>query len=80
MDVLECLRKHGQCLDLEISEETGMTLASVRSRLDDLAKKGEIITCRVTRFDRGKPVHSWQCRVAGYAPPKNSGRKPKAGN
>ena len=74
------MKKHGQCLDLQIAEETGMPLVSVRNRLEDLARRGEIIKCLVTRFDRGKPVHSWQCRVAGYAPPKVAGRKPTSAN
>jgi predicted ArsR family transcriptional regulator len=76
MDVLECLKKHGQCLDFEIAHEMGVPLASVRDRLEDLANRGEIIKCRVTRFARNEPVEFWQCRVAGYVPPKAPGRKP----
>lgn len=78
MDVFECLKKHGQCLDLQIAEETGIPLVSVRTRLDDLASKGDIIKCRVTRFDQGIAVHSWLCRIAGYTPPKAAARKPTA--
>jgi predicted ArsR family transcriptional regulator len=74
MDVLECLKAHGQCLDLQIAEETGIPLARVRTRLEDLARNGDIIKCSVTRFTRGTPVHSWQCRIAGYAPPRAPGR------
>ena len=75
MDVLECLRLHGQCMDLQIAEETGQTLASVRHQLDDLAGKGAIIQCRVTRFDRGTAIDARQCRIGGYLPPKAPGRK-----
>jgi hypothetical protein len=76
MDILECVKKHGQCLDLQIAEETGLPLASVRTRLEHLAGAGEIIKCEVTRFERDKSIHSWQCRVAGYVPPRAPGRKP----
>ena len=78
MDVLECLKTHGQRLDLEIAEETGIPLATVRTRLTELAEKGEIIKCQVTRFDRGKPIPAWQCRVSCYIPRKAAGRKPTA--
>ena len=76
MNVLECLKRHGQRLDSEIADETGMPIATVRIHLAELAKAGEIITCQLTRFDRGKPIASWQCRVSGYTPPKAPGRKP----
>ena len=32
-DILECLKKYGQWLDLEIVSETGEPLATVRERL-----------------------------------------------
>ncbi|MDQ6619779.1 MAG: ArsR family transcriptional regulator [Pseudomonadota bacterium] len=76
MGVLECLKKHGQRFDLEIAEETGMSIEAVRRQLAELAKTGEVITCQVTRFEKGKPVGSLQCRVSGYHPPKAPGRKP----
>ncbi|MFO1311039.1 MAG: helix-turn-helix domain-containing protein [Burkholderiales bacterium] len=79
MDVLECLRKRGQCLDSDIAADTGMPIATVRDRLEELARKGEVITCRVTRYARNEPVDSWQCRVAGYVPPRGAGRKPSSG-
>jgi len=76
MEVLECLKKYGQRLDLEIAEETGIPLDSVRRQITDLARTGEVITCQLTRFERGQPISSWQCRVSGYYPPKAPGRKP----
>ena len=36
MDVLQCLKKYGQRLDLEIAKEMGVPLATVRQRLSDL--------------------------------------------
>ena len=74
-DILECLRKHGQRLDLEIASETGVPLAKVRERLASLAATGAVITCNLTRFENGKPIHAWQCRVSGYVPPLAPGRK-----
>lgn len=77
--VLECLKKHGQKLDSEIAKETGVPLATVRLRLAGLAAAGEIITCNLTRFEEGKRIEAWQCRVSGYVPPRAPGRKAKPG-
>ncbi len=77
-DILNCLKKHGQRLDLEIAKEMGLPLATVRQRLASLAETGAIITCSLTRFENGKQIDAWQCRVSGYVPPLAPGRKSKA--
>jgi len=74
--VLECLRKHGQQLDLEISRETGLPLEDVHLSLEALVKSGAVITCKLTRFQGGRRIEALQCRCAGYFPPMARGRKP----
>ena len=76
LEILDCLKKYGQRLDLEIAEETGLPLASVRRRLADLSATGEVITCTLTRFENGERIDAWECRVAGYVPPRAPGRRP----
>ena len=76
MELIECLKKHGQRLDFEISEETGIALASVRERLAVMEKTGAVIACKVTRFEQGKPNTACLYRLAGYSPPRSAGRKP----
>jgi predicted ArsR family transcriptional regulator len=78
IEILNCLKKHGQRLDLEIASEMGLPLATVRQRLAGLAATGAIITCSLTRFENGKRIDAWQCRVSGYVPPLAPGRKAKA--
>src|SRR5512135_744764 len=78
IEILQCLKKYGQRLDLEIAKETGVPLATVRQRLAGLAKSGQIITCNLTRFEGEKRIEAWQCRVSGYVPPPAPGRKTKA--
>ena len=78
VEVLQCLKKHGQRLDSEIAKEIGMPLAAVRKRVTDLAATGAVITCNLTRFENGKRVESWLCRVSGYIPPAAPGRKAKS--
>ena len=75
VDVLDCLKKYGQRLDLEIAKETGVPLQAVRDRLAALAATGAVITCALTRFDKGERIDAWQCRVSGYVPPLAPGRK-----
>ncbi len=76
--VLECLKKHGQLLDTEIAAATGIPLVQVRSSLSDLSAQGEISSCSVTRFNNGKAIEGFLCRVSGYFPPAAPGRKPGA--
>ncbi len=77
VEILECLKKYGQRLDIEIAKETGVPLATVRNGLAGLAATGAVITCNLTRFENGKRLDAWQCRVSGYVPPLAAGRKPK---
>jgi len=77
VEVLDCLKKYGQRLDVEIAREIRMPLATVRTRLADLAATGAVITCSLTRYEKGKRLDAWQCRVSGYVPPPAPGRKPK---
>jgi predicted ArsR family transcriptional regulator len=77
IEVLQCLKKYGQRLDLEIAKEMGVPLATVRQRLAGLAAAGEIIMCNLTRFEHGKRIDAWECRVSGYIPPLGPGRKAK---
>lgn len=77
IEILECLKKYGQRLDLEIAKETGVPLATVRQRLTGLVATGAVITCNLTRFEGGKRIDAWQCRVSGYVPPLAPGRKAK---
>ena len=78
IETMKCLKKYGQRLDLEIAKEMGLPLALVRERLSGLAATGAVIVCTLTRFENGKQIDAWQCRVSGYVPPLAPGRKAKA--
>jgi predicted ArsR family transcriptional regulator len=77
-DVLQCLKKHGQRLDLEIAEETRVPLAAVRERLSELCAAGAVVMCRLTRSEGATTIEAWLCRLSGYVPAPAPGRKPKA--
>ena len=78
VEILRYLKGHGERLDSEIAKATGISLEKVRHSVSELAAAGEIIMCRSTRFEDGKPNEGWLCRVSGYIPPASPGRKPKA--
>jgi len=76
--IFEHIKKHGQVRDAEIAAALGLRLDRVRSSISDLAARGEISCCSVTRFDDGKPVKETLCRVSGFIPPAAPGRKRKS--
>ncbi len=75
--ILEYLNKHGEKMDIEIAEATGLTLAVVKSKLRDLSLSGAVISCNVTRFTDGVKIEGISSRVSGSIPQAAPGRKPK---
>ena len=78
VEILQCLKKYGQRLDLEIAKEMGVPLATVRQRLTGLAATGEIVMCNLTRFEHGKRIDAWQCRISGFIPSLAPGPKARS--
>ena len=77
IETLQCLKEHGQRLDSEIAKELGISLVTVRQQLSALASTREAIVCKTIRYENGKSIEAWQCRVSGYVPSPAPGRKPK---
>jgi hypothetical protein len=75
--ILEYLNKHGEKMDLEIAEATGISLSLVKSKLRDLSLSGAIISCNVTKFVDGVRLEGISSRVSGSIPQASPGRKPK---
>ena len=76
MELLVCLKKYGQRLDWEIAEEMGLSVGDVRRQFATLSATGEVIACKLTRFENGKEVEAVVYRASGYFPPAAPGRKP----
>lgn len=77
LDTLQYVKKHGQCLDLDLATDRGISLTLARQQLRHLAERQQIVMCKVTRFDKGNAIESWVCRISGYSPPPAPGRKAK---
>ena len=52
VETLNCLKKYGQRLDLELAKELGLPLAAVRQRLTSLAATGAVITCSLDAISK----------------------------
>ena len=76
LEVLNYLKTYGQRLDTEIAGDTGISIEEVRASITQLAEKGELSTCSVTRFKKGEEFKAILCRISGYVPPRSAGRTP----
>jgi hypothetical protein len=76
---MQCLKKHGQRLDLEIAAEMRVPLATVRKRLAELSAAGDVVMCHLTRYEGSKTIEAWQCRVSGYVPAPAPGQEAEGG-
>jgi hypothetical protein len=77
-EILQYLKLNGEKLDSQIAAGTGISLATVRKGLSDLSARGDLITCRLIRFENGKKIDGTLYRVSAYMPPPAAGRKSKA--
>jgi hypothetical protein len=77
-EMLQYLKLSGEQLDSQIAAGMGISLASVHTGLSELSAKGDLVTCRVIRFDDGEEIDGTLYRAAGYMPPPAPGRKSKA--
>lgn len=77
-EILQYLKKHGEQLDADLAEATGVPLVDLRLQLAELATKGEVMLCHSIRFEKGHEIEGIRCRLAGYIPPAAPGRKSKA--
>jgi DNA-binding Lrp family transcriptional regulator len=76
--ILEYLRSNGEQLDVEIAKALRMPKAAVQNHISQLSTAGEVICCRVTRFDGAKKIEGVSCRLSAYVPPRATGPKPGA--
>jgi len=79
---LHYLKAHGESLDTQIAEATGITLAKARVELTEFVTKREIMVCDVIRFEKSKEIHGMSWRLAGFElkprpGPKSKGSKSK---
>ena len=53
-------------------------LATVRKLLAELSAAGEVVMCKLIRYEGSKTIEAWQWRASGYVSAPAPGRKPKA--
>ncbi len=68
-EILDYLKEHpGEHLDSDLASAIGASLEDVRLAISTLAKAGEVVVCRYTRFVDGEPIDGCMCRQATYRP------------
>ena len=77
-EILKYLKVNGERLDTEIAKAVGISLANVSLHLAELTARGDVISCHLIRFEKGKKIEGISCRLAGFTPPAAPGRKSKA--
>jgi predicted ArsR family transcriptional regulator len=74
-EILDYLKVHGEKLDTEIAEATGLSVEAIRIQLVELAANKEVMVCQSTRFEKGKKIESMSGRISGFIPRAAPGRK-----
>ena len=77
-EILQYLRNHGERLDIEIAEATGISLPKMHQHLSELASRKQILACHSIKFVQGKKVEGIICRLVGYIPSTKAGKKAKS--
>lgn len=76
-EILQYVKKHGECLDTDIAKATGIPLATLHLQLAELKARKQVMLCDSTKFVKGKEVKATICRISGYIPPAKPGAKSK---
>jgi DNA-binding Lrp family transcriptional regulator len=76
-EILKYLNAQGERLDSEIADAIGISVAKTHVLLTELSAAGEIMTCHILRFDKGKKIEGISCRISGHIPKAAPGRKSK---
>ena len=74
-EILQYLKLHGEKLDTEIAEATGLSVEAIRIQLTSLAAKSEVMVCQSTRYVMGNKIESMSGRISGFIPKAAPGRK-----
>lgn len=77
-EILQYLKQHGERLDADIAQATGIAIPTLHLHLAELAAKGEIMACHTIRYVGKKKVEGISCRISGFTPKATPGRKSKA--
>ena len=67
-EILDYLKKHGECLDADIATATGLPLIKIHQILRELMAIGKVLFCHATRFEDGRKIEVMICRLVGYGP------------
>jgi predicted ArsR family transcriptional regulator len=62
--ITDYLQANGEKMEAEIAKALQLTMAQVHDHLTQLSSKGEVICCKVTKFQDGKKVEGTSYRLS----------------
>lgn len=74
--ILQFLKTNGEGFDADIAKALRIPIGQVNKYVSELSNAGEVICCKVTKYQDGKMVQGVTCRLAGKLPTPAPGRKP----
>ena len=76
--ILQYLKTNGEGFDADIAKALHMPVGQVNKHVAELSNAGEVICCKVIKYNDGKMIEGVSCRLAGKLPTPAPGRKPGA--
>lgn len=76
--ILQYLKTNGEGFDADIAKALHIPVGHVNKYVAELSTAGEVICCKVTKYNDGKMIEGVSCRLAGKLPTPAPGRKPGA--
>ena len=73
--IKEFLHLNGEKMEAEIATALQLPIAQIQSQLAQLSIAGDVICCKVTRYDRGTKVEGTSYRLCGARGGKPPGVK-----
>ena len=74
--ILDYLKANGEQLDSDLSRALGIPMLQLRNVVAELSATGDVICCKVTRFNEGRKIEGTSCRLSCELPAPARGRKP----
>lgn len=73
--ILSFLKNNGGALDIEIAQALKLSIEDVKKTLGALSATGALISCSVTRYNKGKEISGTSWRLSGSSPAAAPGPK-----
>lgn len=83
--IISFLKNNGGALDIEIAQALKLSIEDVKKTMEELSATGAVISCSVTRYNKGQEIRGTSWRLSGSLPtaapgPKIGAKQPSKSN